>query len=82
MNTIPDTIHGYRVVYSPFLTVSGEPYEVKRTFKERWFSLPWKPFKKVKLITTQVPSREVIRNNGVLYAHPVMKSEFDNITRR
>lgn len=44
-----------------------------RTWKERLFSFPWRPLKKMAFYTVVVPKGEFIidHQNGVVYAHPI-----------
>jgi len=64
---------GIKIIEDINMVVPGEPYEKQRTFKERWFTLPWRPFKKTKTIVPMVPSKEIIcwENNFVM--HPTAK---------
>jgi len=49
--------------------------EVKRTWKERLFTLPWTPFK----ATKKVPSKEaLIFGYDTLIVHPSMLDKFKN----
>jgi hypothetical protein len=45
---------------------------VERTWKERLFSLPWRPFQKTKEIKKSVASDKVMidNTNQVIYCHP------------
>lgn len=70
--------NGYRLFENSLLLKDGEPYEVNRTLKERWFSLPWRPLKKNKTIVPKVPSDEMVidRINKHLYMHPETLKQF------
>lgn len=72
----PVMFRGYRVVADPILTTT-ETREVKRTWKERLFSLPWRPFKTTHTHSYQVPDSYVVvdKLNRVIYAHPVVVKE-------
>lgn len=58
-----------------------------RTWSERFFSLPWRPWVALKpivrYVTTEVPSRQVIRTGAGFYAHPDLiaeiKAAFDKV---
>jgi len=63
-------ICGFSIVENRFLTVPGDPIEVSRTLQERWFSWPWKPFKKTRMMATQKPSPEIIMMGNCLTMHP------------
>lgn len=58
------------------MVVDGEPYEVERTFKERWFSFPWRPFRKTKIVTPKVPDDRVVQMGDTLMMHPVVAKAF------
>lgn len=69
---------------TPHMTEAGEPIQLKRSWKERLFSFPWKPWNATKTIIPQVPSRDVIRlGDGTLVMHPeiaLIIKEMTNIT--
>lgn len=67
-------LFGQRFVGSPLMTVP-KTEEVQLTLKQRLFSWPWRPLRKIKYVTTQIPSREVMCLNGVYYAHPALIDE-------
>ena len=48
------------------------PQYVDRSWKERLFTLPWRPFRKQKIITVFVPKGEyfLLKGQGCLVAHP------------
>lgn len=74
----PLMFHGYRVVANPILTKT-ETRQVKRTWKERLFTLPWTPFKAMRTESYQVPDRDVLvdKINRVIYAHPDVVKEMN-----
>lgn len=74
-------IGGFRIIESTLMVKDGEPYEDLRSWKERLFTRPWRPFKRIKTIVPKVPSEEFyLTANGVIM-HPVMaaklKREFE-----
>jgi len=73
-------IKGERFIENPLMTEASTE-EVPRTWSERLFSRPWRPMKKVKYVTTQVPSRQVIRVNGNYFAHPALIAEIVAATK-
>ena len=64
-------IKGHRIIEDPNLT---EPKEILRTTKERLFSLPWRPWRKMK--TIQIPKQEAfimdipLMGGKVIVMHP------------
>ena len=63
----PASIYGYTIFQYPLLT---ETEEREKSIKERWFSWPWKPWRKTKY--TQVASKKIyIDKIGMrIYIHP------------
>ena len=72
-------INGNRFVEAPLMT---EPklIEEPRNWKERLFTRPWRPMKKTKFTSIQVPSRQVMCIDGTYYAHPAMIEEIRQLT--
>lgn len=64
---------GFRV-QSNSLLVTLEQVEVKRGWRERWFSWPWHPFQMVKMEQRQVPDTHlyVDQVHRVITAHPAV----------
>ena len=62
--------NGYRILTSDNMVEPGEPYQVKRTIKERLFFRPWKPFKKYNTVTPMVPMKKIIAYKDFLLMHP------------
>ena len=60
-----DSFHVVRVFESKYMTV---PQEVKRTWRERLFTRPFRPFRKTKII--QVPNPNLYRTPFGVYGHP------------
>lgn len=50
--------------------------QVKRTIKERLFTLPFSPLKTHKKVTKKRPSKEILMYGDKVIMHPCMKSEF------
>jgi hypothetical protein len=72
-------VGGMRIYTNALLTESGEPYTVDRTWKERLFSLPWKPWKSTKVIIPTVPSTKVYAlSDNILIMHPDMEHTIYN----
>ena len=62
---------GCRVIESVYLTEMGEPVIVRRSWRERLFSRPWRPWKATKTITPQVPMKGgYCLADGTLVMHP------------
>lgn len=67
-------VNGYRVVEDINLTET-ESYEQVRSWKERLFTFPWKPFKKFKVCYRIASSKDVFVIDNMLVCHPVIAEE-------
>ena len=64
---------GVKIIQSEAMVEPGEPIEVPRTWRERLFTLPWRPFKKTKTVIPMVPQKRAIKlPGGELIMHPTM----------
>jgi hypothetical protein len=74
--TRDNPLYGLKIYENPNLTVPGPPIQVPRTWKERFFSKPWKPWQATKTIVPMVPSKQIIKlPDGALVMHPEMHRE-------
>ena len=55
--------------------VDRKETEVSRPWKERLFSLPFKPFKKTKIIVTYIPKSEILQYGNVIVCHPAIAAK-------
>lgn len=64
INGLPETLGGYRIVVCRPTTKT-----VKRTWRERLFSRPWRPLKKTKvvIVPSVVPTNEAWKIGDVLW---------------
>lgn len=67
---IKGMLYGRKIVLSNILTHDGEPFEVKRTWKERLFTKPWRPFKKTRIVVLQIPDDVIIKTPDAYIMHP------------
>jgi hypothetical protein len=67
---------GFDIVESEHLTET-EQKEVERTFRERFFSWPWRPWQKTKTVYYSVPKREiyVLQKERKVICHPAIANE-------
>ena len=76
-------IAGMRIIENAHMVKDGEPYEVRRTWKERLFSLPWRPLLARRTVVPKVPRRAIIQlPNGALVMHPVVAEELRALVKR
>jgi len=68
-------LHGMRIIENPNLLVPGEPKIIVRTWKERIFSLPWRPWRASKTIIPMVPSKEILQYGNRWIMHPSMAEQ-------
>lgn len=66
-NEIP--FHGYKIILNRQLS-TPIPEEINRTWKERLFSWPWRPFKKTKIIIRYEPIKTIYSDGNKLIMHP------------
>jgi hypothetical protein len=61
---------GMRVVESPHLMVPGGEREVRRSWSERLFARPWRPWRATRRVPVSKPDPNVYRIQGMLVGHP------------
>jgi hypothetical protein len=66
-----------KIIVDPLLVKDGDPYPVKRTWKERLFTRPFRPLQRTRMITPKVPDTSVYVIDGVMVMHPETKRIFD-----
>jgi hypothetical protein len=66
-------IWGYQIITSPLL-VDQKQELVKRSWKERWFELPFRPWQKTKVEIYYVPKKEyyILEKQKTIVCHPEM----------
>ncbi len=73
---------GYKVIENPFMVKPGEPKELKRSWRERLFTRPWRPWVRTKMVATYVPSDEVLQvSNHTFIMHPVLARQLREATK-
>lgn len=76
-------IGGIRIITDINMVEDGQPYEVRRTWRERLFTLPWRPMKATRVVVPRVPTREILRlSDGTMVMHPVMLEELKSSINR
>lgn len=64
-------INGMKVYTSTDMVVEGPAKIVKRTWRERLLTRPFRPFQATRRVQTWAPSKEVLwMPNGSVYMHP------------
>ena len=66
---------GYKFFENPHMTIPGPDVEVKRTWKERLLSTPWRPWVPTKMMPTQIPDPQVMIMGDSIFAHPSLITE-------
>lgn len=80
MSDTPSMFNGMRVIESPFLEQDGAPYEVRRTWRERLFTRPWRPLVTTRTVVPKVPYKGAVQLNAhTLVMHPAMLRELRGI---
>lgn len=62
---------------SLFLTET-ETYESPRSWRERLFGWPWRPWVIIKTASRQVPSKQILRLPGHFLMHPQLFAALEN----
>ena len=72
-------LFGFSIIESPFMGTPTIQFRW-RTWKERLFSLPWQPMKRMAFYTVYKPKGELIidKINHVIYGHPVDVANLKN----
>jgi hypothetical protein len=64
---------GIRIIESIACVEPGEPIAVRRTWRERLFSRPWRPLEATKMVTPMLPSAQAYWINAhTVVMHPEM----------
>lgn len=67
------TIFGMRVIVDAHLKQDGEPYAVRRTWRERLLTRPWRPLTTTRVVTPRIPYQGFYQlGNRALLMHPAM----------
>jgi hypothetical protein len=72
------SIDGLRVFESLYAVRSGEPVEVPRSWGERLFTRPWRPFRRTRIVVPQIPMAYKI--GETLVAHPDFLAQLRNVS--
>ena len=68
-------LSGYQIIEESHCT-KGEEYIVSRSWRERLFSWPWRPWATTKVVTVRVPDEKVyVLNDSVIVCHPTIAAE-------
>lgn len=67
--------NGKHVITSLFMTEAGDPIEVRRGWRERLWSWPWRPWRRTRTIIPQMPSKTVYVTQNSIVIHPAMLDE-------
>lgn len=66
-----NNFNGMRVIESVHLTQDGKPYQVRRSWRFRLFSLPWRPWQTTYTVVPRVPYKGAIQiDANTLIMHP------------
>lgn len=63
-------LFGLSIVESIHCVVDGEPIEVRRTWKERLLSWPWRPIQRTKTVISKVPYQGGYQMGNKIIMHP------------
>lgn len=64
-------MYDIKIIESLRMVKDGPPITIPRTWKERLFTLPWRPLQTTKIVITKIPSDEVfVLLDGTYVCHP------------
>jgi hypothetical protein len=69
MNSRMYPLMGLQIFESSLMTKKIEVPQT-RNLKERFLTIPWKPWVKIKTVVKSVPREEIIKSGEVLICHP------------
>lgn len=69
--------NGFKIFEDDNMMVVDEIKEVPKTWKERWFSIPWEPWEATGIVVTYKPDTDIIvdEKKHALYMHPMVAAE-------
>lgn len=70
MTPIPNALEGYELVEDPTLLQQVGVQQVKRSFSERFFSLPWCPWQVAREEPVYGPSDDFVVTETSVIGHP------------
>jgi hypothetical protein len=71
---------GMRVIESVYLEEYGPPTLVRRTWRERLFSRPWRPWKATKVVRQKVPYSGGLKlDDHTIVMHPATYAKLRNL---
>jgi hypothetical protein len=74
---------GMRIIESEYLVEDGNPYEVRRTWRERLFTRPWRPLRATRTVVPKMPLKGAVRLDArTLVMHPATYRELKDMLRR
>lgn len=66
-----NTLYGMRIIESVWLVQDGPPTKVRRTWRERLFTLPWRPLVASRTVIPQIPYQGAMRlDDNTIVMHP------------
>ncbi len=76
------TFAGLRVIESPYLEEDGEPYTIRRTWRDRLLTRPWRPWVTTRTVVPRVPYRGAMRiDANTIVMHPAVVRELRAASR-
>ena len=75
-------LNGYKIQPEAIACSEVVHREVDRTWQERWFSRPWRPFKKTRTVTETVASDRVLVIDGTIFCHPDLAEKINQAIDR
>lgn len=75
-------LNGYKIQPEAIACSEVIHREVDRDWRERWFSRPWRPFKKTRTVVETVASDRVLVLDGTIFCHPDLAEKINQAIDR
>jgi hypothetical protein len=77
-STLPFMLYGFRIIEDPNCVIDGPTRIVQRSWRERLFTCPWRPWVATYAVTPKIPNPDAVRLDHInaLLMHPQTAREF------
>lgn len=75
-------ISGFKIITNDHLMVDGEPIQIRRSWRERLFSRPWRPWAAVRTFIPKIPSPQIFEWGDTLIMHSETMRKFREMSRK
>ena len=76
-------LNGMRIIESVYLEQDGEPYQVRRSWRARLLSWPWRPWRAAYTVVPKIPYQGAIQLDArTIVMHPHTARQLSGATRQ